>query len=185
MGNICNHVYFKKQLCVFFCFSIQVVYAQDDIDVILERVAKEAAKEAINKAADEIQGKMRTNYTPTTTRGESSSSITGNQSQVMGNISVTVGLGGIWTFKFFSNGTFQSHVWYGNEGKYSRKGTMRKESYSNGTYTIIKENGKNKVHLRYANGYETTEELVYEGSRVKLLTDFNGVSWKAHKQIDN
>lgn len=107
------------------------------------------------------------------------------QSEVMGNISVTVGIGGYWTFKFSSIGTFQSHEWYGNDGKYSTKGSMRKESYSSGTYTIRKENGVMYVYLRYANGSESKARLRYESGRAILNTDINRAVMKRHTQIGN
>ena len=113
------------------------------------------------------------------------SSDTHGQSEVMGYISVTVGRGGHWTFKFSSIGTFQSHEWYGNDGKYSTKGSMRKESYSSGTYTIRKENGVMFVYLRYANGSESKAKLRYESGRAVLVTGINTSSMPIHKQIGN
>lgn len=124
-------------------------------------------------------------YTPLNIRSSSSNHTTRNSdNETLGYISAKVGMGGVWSFKFYSNGTFESHVWYGDGGKYSTKGKKRKESFSNGTYIIKKENGERVVYLRYANGNETKETLEYRNGRVVLLTDYSGYSWKRHEEFD-
>lgn len=160
-----------------FCLLTQLGYTQTDIEA-LEEAAQSALIEAIEEAAQSAIESLNSSSSNTQTT-------TSNYSEVMGNISVTVGIGGYWTFKFSSIGTFQSHEWYGNDGKYSTKGSMRKESYSSGTYTIRKENGVMYVYLRYANGSESKARLRYESGRAILNTDINRAVMKRHTQIGN
>lgn len=78
------------------------------------------------------------------------------------NISATFGRKGIWTFRFYQNGTFSQH-------KYTADayGRLKEDLGSvNGTYYIIKtEYGGRRVCLRFANGKEDHGYLKYENNR--------------------
>ena len=122
-------------------------------------------------------------YTPLNVSSSSNTrTYNSNYSEDLSYISATVGINGNWTFKFYSNGSFQSHVWYGDYGKYSTRGNMKKESYSNGTYTIKEEDGETFVYFRYANGAKEYARLRYKGERLELLTP-SGAADKIHKEM--
>lgn len=122
-------------------------------------------------------------YTPISISRDYSTSHS-KQKEVTRNITATVGIAGDWTFKFYSNGLFKSHVWYGDYGKYSTRGKKRNESYSSGNYTItIDEDGNKYVHLYYANGSEDTFELSYRSGKVIVRTP-SGAGYTRHEEMN-
>lgn len=172
---------YKKCLLLLFFFPIQFVNAQTDDEAFKEslietakeaarKTAKEAARRGIEEAAEKFKYELLNSQE--------------NNSEELSNISATVGINGKWTFKFYSNGFFKSHIWYGDYGKYSLRGVLRKESFSSGTYTIKDEDGDMVVHLRYANGAKEQARLRYKGERVELLLPYNrnGIS-TLHKEM--
>lgn len=83
------------------------------------------------------------------------------------NISVTVGQQGNWTYRFYSNGTFEKHEFTKNS--YGR--IIEDKGVKTGTYYIMKnEYGSKQVYLRYSTGYEQRGTLRYESGRVVFST---------------
>lgn len=163
-----NKLKLKKCLVLLLLFSpIQFINAQTD-DEALKESLKEYARRVIEEEAEKIKYELLNSQE--------------DNSEELSNISATVGINGNWTFKFYSDGSFQSHVWYGDYGKYSTRGNMKKESYSSGTYTIKEEDGDTVVYFRYANGAKEYARLRYKGERLELLTP-NGAADKLHKEM--
>lgn len=91
------------------------------------------------------------------------------------NINLTVGLDDQWTFRFFSNGQFKAYEWYGESGKFSKRGPRRKEGIRRGTYSIMRNgNGPRVVYLYYDNGSEAKRELRYKHDGHAELWEYTG-----------
>ena len=98
------------------------------------------------------------------------------------NISVTFGLNGNWTFRFYQTGSFECRTWYGQHGKWDTS-YMRDFQTTSGTYYITKNQyGGVIVHLRFANGKNTTGSLLYKNGRAEF--SYGGTyNMKCHKEM--
>lgn len=92
------------------------------------------------------------------------------------NISVTVGnSNGIWTYRFYSSGSFEKHEFTTNT--YGRM--IEDKGVKSGTYYITEdESGYKRVYLRYSNGAEQTGSLRYKYSGQVEFSTQN----KVHKE---